>query len=100
MAKESVTVEVYRRKFTVERPDIDPLIISAVAKKLEERMREIEHSTGTFDSSRLAIMTALDLACDLEKAQLRLDAADQGQERRLEEMIVALERALAPAKKP
>lgn len=100
MPKESVTVEVYRRKFTVERPDIDPLMIAGVAAKLEERMRDLERQSGVVDSSRLAIMTALDIACDLEKAQSKLDFADQGQERRLEEMIVALERALAGPKKP
>ena len=100
MAREGVLIEIRRRKFTVDRPDMDPLAIAGVAKRLEERMLDLERATHTIDSSKLAIMAALDIACDMEKLQGRLDNADMGQERRLEEMIMVLEKALQPAKKP
>lgn len=100
MARESVLIEIRRRKFVVDRPDMDPLAISGVAKKLEERMLELERATQTIDSSKLAIMAALDIACDMEKLQGLLDNADRGQERRLEEMIMVLEKSLQSIKKP
>ncbi|MDE2291244.1 MAG: cell division protein ZapA [Elusimicrobia bacterium] len=96
MARVKVDVEVGRRKFTVERDDIDELQVVAVAKDLERRMAELQSRTGIVDTSRLAIMTALDVACDMTKVQGRLDEGDVVHERRLEGMIMALEKALAP----
>ena len=96
MAREKVDVEVARRKFTVERDDLDQLQIVAVAKDLEHRMSELQARTGVVDTGRLAVMAALEIACDMSKLQGRLDDGDMTQERRIESMIISLQKALQP----
>ncbi|MBI3299838.1 MAG: cell division protein ZapA [Elusimicrobia bacterium] len=100
MARQGVPIEIRRRKFELHRTDLDELTIHAVAQKVEKRLLELEATSGIIDSSKLGILLALDIACDMEKLQGRLDHGDQGLEARLETMIVALEKGLAPAKKP
>ena len=94
MARERVDVEVARRKFTVERADLDALQIVAVAKELERRMLEIQERTKVVDTGRLAVMAALEVACDMTRLKGRLDEGDKTHERRIEEMIIVLEKSL------
>lgn len=94
MAREKVDVEVARRKFTVERDDLDALSILAVSKDLERRLSELQTRTGVVDTGKLAVMLALDIACDMKRLQGRLDDGDLTQEKRLESMIILLEKAL------
>lgn len=97
MAREKVDVEVARRKFTVERDDLDAFQILAVSKDLETRLAELQARTGVVDTGRLAVMLALDIACDMKRLQGRLDDGDLTQEKRLEGMIILLEKALQQA---
>ena len=94
MAREKVDVEVARRKFTVERDDLDAFQILAVSKELERRLADLQTRTGVVDTGRLAVMLALDVACDMKRLQGRLDDGDLTQEKRLEGMIILLEKAL------
>lgn len=94
MAREKVDVEVARRKFTVERDDLDAFQILAVSKELERRLAELQSRTGIVDTGRLAVMLALEVACDMKRLQGRLDDGDLTQEKRLEGMIILLEKAL------
>jgi cell division protein ZapA (FtsZ GTPase activity inhibitor) len=94
VAREKVDVEIARRKFTVERDDLDALSILAVSKDLERRLAELQSRTGVVDTGRLAVMLALDIACDMRRLQGRLDDGDKTQEGRLEGMIILLEKAL------
>lgn len=95
MAREKVDVEIARRKFTVERDDLDALSIVAVSKDLERRLAELQSHTKVVDTGRLAVMLALDVACDMRRLQGRLDDGDKTQEGRLESMIVQLQKALS-----
>ena len=96
MAREKVDVEIRKRKFVVERDDMTALEVSSVAKEIEDRLAALEQRTHIVDSSRLGIMLALDLACDMEGLKARLDDQDRGEEKRLEGMIMLLQKALAP----
>ena len=94
MAREKVEVEVARRKFMVQRDDLDALQIFAAAKDVEARLAKLSEDTKIVDTGRLAVMLALDIACDMRRLQGRLDDGDQIQEKRLEGMIILLEKAL------
>lgn len=96
MGREKVDVEIRKRKFVVERDDMTALQVSIVAKEVEDRLLALEERSRVVDSSRLGIMLALDLACDMEGLKARLDDQDRGEVKRLEGMILALQRALAP----
>lgn len=97
MAREKVDVVIARRPFTVERDDLDPFQILAVSQDLERRLSELQARTGVVDTGKLAVMLALDIACDMKRLQGRLDEGDKTQENRLEGMIILLEKALQQA---
>lgn len=75
---EIVEVEIYDQRYPLrlateaERADVLKL-----AERVDMRMREIAKQTGTVDSLRVAILTALHLAQDGEEKQpdLRLEKA-------------------------
>ncbi|TPW20227.1 MAG: hypothetical protein FD126_1896 [Elusimicrobia bacterium] len=96
MAREKIDVEVARRKFTVERDDLDAFQILAVSKDLEARLAKLQADTHVVDTGKLAVMLALDISCDMKRLQGRLDEGDLTQEKRLEGMIILLEKALKP----
>lgn len=94
MAREKVDVEIARRKFTVERDDLNAFEILAVSKDLERRLAELQAHTHVVDTGKLAVMLALDIACDMKRMQGRLDDGDLTQEKRLEGLIILLDKAL------
>lgn len=97
MAREKVDVVIARRPFTVERDDLDAFQILAVSQDLDRRLSELGERTKVVDTGKLAVMLALDIACDMKRLQGRLDDGDKTQENRLEGMIILLEKALQQA---
>lgn len=72
------------------------LEVSACAQIVDERMRQIsaqqkgaKHPIA--DSSKLALLTALDIAADYLKAKTRLDELDREDEKRLDKIILSLQ---------
>jgi cell division protein ZapA (FtsZ GTPase activity inhibitor) len=86
-----------RRISGVEMEGLTELEIHALAERVGNVMEDVEAKTKVVDSSKLAILTALEIAAELQ----RLESAQKDKavvdERKLEGMIVSLEDALAPA---
>lgn len=66
---EDVEVEIYGQTFRVAAGDAAPLYIQQLASYVDERMRVIAHSAKTMSLTRVAILTALNIADDLLKLQ-------------------------------
>lgn len=94
MINDKVDVEIYGRKMTIEMEGLSVLEVNALANKVDERMRQIAKESKIVDSSKLAILTALEIAAEHEKLRSRLEDLDKSEERHLDGMIVALEKAL------
>lgn len=97
---EKVDIEIFRRRLTVEMEGLTPMEISALAQKVDERMREISDQNNKIaDSSKLAILAALHFAAELQAAKDSQSTHNAALERRVEEMNLALRTALAAAGK-
>lgn len=94
MMRDKVEIEVFGRKHVVEMEGLTALEISAVAKTVSELMAEIAAESKIVDSSKLAVLTALQLAADKARLREQLEAAGGVEERKLDGMILALQSAL------
>ena len=64
----SVRVKIYDREYAF-RTTGDPERLKALCANLDKRMREIAASTGAVDTLKVAVLAALSLADDLQKAR-------------------------------
>lgn len=94
MKDEKVEVEIFGRKLPIELEGFTQLEASAVGNMVSERMREIAEETKIVDSSKLAIYTALEFAAKLQRIEARLQDLDRVEDRKLDGMIVALQKVL------
>ena len=68
MMNEKVDITIGSRHFRVEMEHFLPMEISAIAQSVSDRMEEIKSQHRDMaDTARLAILTALSFAGDLEK---------------------------------
>ncbi|MCB1050810.1 MAG: cell division protein ZapA [Acidobacteria bacterium] len=67
-------VELGGRIYSLRSPESDETI-QAIANLVRDKMSQIEEATGTVDSLKLGILTALNLADDFLKIQKEYDAA-------------------------
>ena len=94
MLNEKVDVEIYGRTLTIEIEGLQQLEINALANKVDKRMRELTQETDIVDSSKLAILTALEFAADGQKLKSKMEDMQRIQDRSLEDMIAKLEQGL------
>lgn len=95
---EKVDVEVFKRRLTLEMDGHTPLEISQFASQVSEKMREISARHKTIvDSSKLAILTAIEFAAELSKSQAQQDTSRRVFEHKIEQLTDALKAALAAA---
>lgn len=94
---DKVTVEVFGRRLTIEMEGLSQLEVNALAQMVDERMREVAASSKIVDSSKLAILTALDIAAELQRMKSRMEDFDRVEESKVDRMLLALEKALEGA---
>lgn len=89
-----VQVRIYDREYAL-RTTGDPERLHGLCINLDRRMRELAESTGAVDTLKVAILAALSLADDLERARAELKKIDESLSRRSLECVSMLERFLA-----
>jgi cell division protein ZapA len=67
---ERVQVEIYGQIYSLKGTD-DPARIRELAAYVDAKMKEIEKGTGTVDSLRVAILTALTIADELSRLRVQ-----------------------------
>ncbi len=96
---EKIDIEVRKRKLTVELEGFTPLQVHEFARDVEERMLELEKKWNVFDTQKLGILVALELAAEVGRLKEAQDNDARVVERKLEEMTLALQSALAVSNK-
>ncbi|MEO5962150.1 MAG: cell division protein ZapA [Thermomonas sp.] len=71
---EPVSIRILDREYTVGVSDAERSSLTAAARMLDTRMRELRGTNKMVSPDRLAVLTALNLAHELQ--QLRDDAGD------------------------
>lgn len=92
--KHETIVRIRGRQFNIAIEGLTPIEISTLANNVEEKMRHIEEKTDTVDTSKLAVLVAIDYASELYNLRQKTDANTQANERKIDNMIGKLQRTL------
>ncbi|MEE8424240.1 MAG: cell division protein ZapA [Elusimicrobiota bacterium] len=94
MLNEKVDVVIAGRKFTIEMEGLSQLEISSIAQLVNDRMERIKEEQKVVDSSKLAIMTALEIAAELQKLKSKMEDFDAVEQKKVDKMLVSLTKVL------
>lgn len=86
---ESVQVEIFGQRYSIKGA-ADASYIRSIAAFVDAKMREVQAATGTLDPHRVAILTALTIADELQRLKDRhgsLEISTAAGLRRLIELI-------------
>ena len=89
-----VTIRVLDRDYTVGVTEAEHDSLSAAARSLDTRMREIRGGNRTASMDRIAVLTALNLAHELHQLRAQLDTQQSELQRTLADLNRRLDRAL------
>lgn len=93
---QSVRVKIYDRDYAISTTgDVDRL--HRLCQALDRRMREIAETSGAVDSFKVAVLTALSLAEELDRAHDELRRMDESVSRRSLECVSMLDRFFTPS---
>lgn len=73
---EAVTIRILDREYTVGVAEHERASLNAAARMLDQRMRELRGSNKMVAPDRLAVLTALNLAHELQQRPAPADADD------------------------
>lgn len=85
------TVTIFGGEYRIKGPS-DPEYVRSVARLVDERMREVAERQGIASPARVAILTLLNIADELERERGRADrvsAQVEARSRHLTELIAA-----------
>jgi cell division protein ZapA len=89
-----VRVQIFGREYEMDPGGLTPLEVQSLAGFVDERMREISSDLGLVDTQKIAVLASINIALDY--LQLREKGTSGGRDlsTKLEEMEVAVNRAL------
>jgi len=90
----SVRAKIYDREYQLRTVD-DPDRLLYLCAALDKRMREIAASTGAVDTLKVAVLTAISLVDDLQRAREDLKKLDESVSRRSQACASMLDRFFA-----
>ena len=73
---ESVQVEIFGQVYNIKGV-ADHEYIRKLAAFVDSRMKEVQKGTGTVDSQRVAILTALNISDELHRLREQLETLEQ-----------------------
>lgn len=90
---QTVTVNINGENYAIKTDD-DPVYVNEVARYVDEKMREIASGGKVITTSKVAILTALNIADDLFKSRKDHQERDQAAGRRIEKILLQLQGAV------
>jgi len=97
---EKVDIEIAKRRMTVEMEGLTPLHIMELARQVNDKIDEMgRHNERIADTSKLAILAALDFCAQLHQAKDAQATERDAVENKLSECAVSLKSALSHVKR-
>jgi cell division protein ZapA len=90
----TVKVDIYNQSYLIRPEDGDVGRTQALAAKVDQHMRDIARGAATADSLKIAILAALHIADELEKANERYEALGRKIAERSSECATVLDQVL------
>lgn len=95
MAKKGLEVSVRRIPLEVAIDGVEPMEISHLVTMVEKRMQDIADKTGTIDTLKLALLTAMELAAEVYIKGVDSGAKRQEEMQRVDELILKLQASVS-----
>ncbi|MCK5357648.1 MAG: cell division protein ZapA [Elusimicrobiales bacterium] len=92
--KHEIIVKIRGRQFNIAIEGLTPIEISTLANQVEEKMKHLEEKTNTIDTSKLAVLAAIDYASELYNLRQKTDVNTQANERKIDKMVGKLQKTL------
>jgi cell division protein ZapA len=92
-----VVVEIFGEEYPITGAG-DPAYISRIARIVDTRMRQVAKSTRTKGLDKVAILTAMSFASELQEKSEELDTSQASSTQRLDRLLSGLEHVLADPK--
>ncbi len=92
-----VVVEIFGEEYPITGAG-DPAYISSIAKIVDARMRQVAKSTRTKGRDKVAILTAMSLASELQEKSEEIDTSQATSTKRLDRLLSGLAHVLADEK--
>ncbi|MBI4064243.1 MAG: cell division protein ZapA [Elusimicrobia bacterium] len=67
MLQEKIQVDIFGRRYELNIEGLTPMEASALASQVTEKMLEVQKTTRVVDTSRLAVLAALNFADELRR---------------------------------
>jgi len=91
---ETIEVIIRKRKFNIRLDGHTQLEANAIANLVEDRLSRLAKETKSEDSSRLAILAALEFAAELKLLESRIAESERTAGKEIDGMIVELQKSL------
>lgn len=97
MPRQQYEITIDGRKYTIfsDKSDIDPLYISALESRLEEKVANLKKLTRVVDTSSLMVLLAVDTLDELEEMKNKLAKKDQHLKHKIQNIIQICDEVIA-----
>jgi len=94
MLAEKIRIQIYGREYEMDASALTPLEATALAKYVSDKMHEIARQTNVVDTSKLAVLAALNIADELFEVHERKDMDLGTFQKKIDELSSLLTTAL------
>ena len=94
MQNNEATVKIRGRSIPMSVDGMTELEITSIAVQVEKKMAAIEELTNIVDTSKLAVMAAMEFAIELHNLKQRAEVTTEADTRKIAELVTKLESAM------
>ena len=94
MQNNEFVVKIRGRVIAMSVDGMTELEITAIAEQVEKKMAAIEELTNTVDTSKLAVMAAMEFAIELHNLKQKSETTTEADSRKIEDLVTKLESAM------
>ncbi|MBI2070074.1 MAG: cell division protein ZapA [Elusimicrobia bacterium] len=94
MIQEKITVEILGRRYELDIEGLTEIEASALANLVAEKIMELQRQSRVVDTSKLAVLAALNFADELRRLQVKHDQTVETVGRRVSSLKKILEELL------
>lgn len=88
--KQKISVEIYNRIYELVVDSGDELEYVRTAKEVDDKMREIAKDTNIADTSKLAVLTALNMAYDYNRLKDTKNYSNEVVNKKIDDLVSLL----------
>ena len=94
MQNSEVVIKIRGRAISMTVDGLTEMEIASIADQVEKKMAKIEEATNTADTSKLAVMAAMEFATELYNLKQRSETTTEADSRKIEDLVSKLESAM------